>query len=60
MTEFNPITTLKINDGEKDYEVEAKVSFAFDQKAEKFSQETTDENGRKERHQDLMLFSMAY
>lgn len=47
MTEFNPITTLKINDGEKDYEVEAKVSFAFDQKAEKFSQETTDENGRK-------------
>ncbi|HHW5451738.1 TPA: tail assembly chaperone, partial [Staphylococcus aureus] len=40
MTEFNPITTLKINDGEKDYEVEAKVSFAFDQKAEKFSQET--------------------
>lgn len=47
MTEFNPITTLKINDGEKDYEVEAKVSFAFDQKAEKFSQETTDKNGRK-------------
>ncbi|HCY7782688.1 TPA: hypothetical protein O2F94_000225 [Staphylococcus aureus] len=45
MTEFNPITTLKINDGEKDYEVEAKVTFAFDRKAEKFSEDS--EDGRK-------------
>lgn len=43
MTEFNPITTLNIND----QEVEAKVVFAFDRKAEKFSKETTDNEGKK-------------
>lgn len=41
MTEFNPITTLKIN-GE---DVEAKALFAFDIKAKKFSEETKGKNG---------------
>lgn len=46
MTKINPITTLKINDGEKSYEVEAKATFFFDKAAKKYSEETTDEKGQ--------------
>lgn len=42
MTEFNPITTLTINDNE----VKAKAVFAFDKKAKKFAEDTTDKDGK--------------
>ena len=42
MTEFNPITTLTINDNE----VEAKALFAFDFKAKKFAEDTKDKDGK--------------
>lgn len=42
MTEFNPITTLTINDNE----VEAKALFAFDIKAKKFAEDTKDKDGK--------------
>lgn len=47
MADIQPIKTLKINDGEKSFEVEAKATFFFDQVAEKFAKETEDENGKK-------------
>ncbi|UXU67479.1 tail assembly chaperone [Staphylococcus agnetis] len=43
MTEFNPITTLNINDNE----VEAKATFFFDKVAKKFEQENEDKDGKK-------------
>lgn len=46
MTEITPITTLKINDGEKTYDVEAKATFYFDKIAKKFAEDTTDDNGK--------------
>ncbi|PNY85071.1 tail assembly chaperone [Staphylococcus agnetis] len=43
MTEFNPITTLNIND----QEVEAKATFLFDKVAKKFAQDNEDKEGKK-------------
>ncbi|WP_194749932.1 tail assembly chaperone [Staphylococcus chromogenes] len=43
MTEFNPITTLNIND----QEVEAKATFFFDKAAKKFAQDNKDKDGQK-------------
>ncbi|NJH86117.1 hypothetical protein GJU84_09000 [Staphylococcus chromogenes] len=43
MTEFNPITTLNIND----QEVEAKATFFFDKAAKKFAQDNEDKDGKK-------------